>query len=157
MKKLIFLLIPLICVLLLASCDMTSIQDKMEQMSENLKDKIIDVAGPYIEKNTDTDTNTDEVLDNDTGDIPTDIPSDVPSDIPSDIPSDSDTPDIPDIPDVPVIPEKPEYVILEREKYPYKTFSGPEDYGKLTFEYPKTWSVYIAAAANKGGDFNGIK
>ena len=42
----------------------------------------------------------------------------------------------------------------EREKYPYKTFSGPEDYGQLTFEYPKTWSVYVAAAAEKGGDFN---
>lgn len=42
---------------------------------------------------------------------------------------------------------------LNREKYPYKTFSGPVDYGQLTFEYPKTWSVYIAAAANAGGDF----
>ena len=28
------------------------------------------------------------------------------------------------------------------------------DYGQLTFEYPKTWSVYVAAAVNKGGDFN---
>ena len=43
---------------------------------------------------------------------------------------------------------------LQREKYPYKTFSGPIDYGQLTFEYPKTWSVYVAAAATKGGDFN---
>ncbi|RYC75135.1 hypothetical protein G3RUM_00075 [Candidatus Nanosyncoccus alces] len=43
---------------------------------------------------------------------------------------------------------------LEREKYPYKTFSGPADYGQLTFEYPKTWSVYVAAAATNGGDFN---
>ena len=43
---------------------------------------------------------------------------------------------------------------LEREKYPFKTFSGPVDYGQLTFEYPKTWSVYISAAADKGGDFN---
>lgn len=44
---------------------------------------------------------------------------------------------------------------LEREKYPYKTFSGPADYGQLTFEYPKTWSVYVAAAAtNSDGDFN---
>lgn len=42
---------------------------------------------------------------------------------------------------------------LEREKYPYKTFSGPADYGELTFEYPKTWSVYVAADASKGGDF----
>ena len=42
----------------------------------------------------------------------------------------------------------------ETEKYPYKIFSGPADYGQLTFEYPKTWSVYVAAAAEKGGDFN---
>ncbi|MBQ6414320.1 hypothetical protein IJI28_01725 [Candidatus Saccharibacteria bacterium] len=49
---------------------------------------------------------------------------------------------------------KDEAEFLEREKYPYKTFSGPVDYGQLTFEYPKTWSVYIAAAATKGGDFN---
>lgn len=50
--------------------------------------------------------------------------------------------------------QKMEAEFLEREKYPYKVFSGPVDYGQLTFEYPKTWSVYIAAAANKGGDFN---
>ena len=42
---------------------------------------------------------------------------------------------------------------LEREKYPYKTFLGPEDYGQLSFEYPRTWSVYIAADAANGGDF----
>ena len=50
--------------------------------------------------------------------------------------------------------KKMEKEFLEREKYPYKVFSGPVDYGQLTFEYPKTWSVYVAAAANKGGDFN---
>lgn len=49
---------------------------------------------------------------------------------------------------------KMEAEFLEREKYPYKTFSGPVDYGQLTFEYPKTWSVYVAAAATSGGDFN---
>ena len=43
---------------------------------------------------------------------------------------------------------------LEREKYPFKVFKGPIDYGELTFEYPKTWSVYVAASADKGGDFN---
>lgn len=49
---------------------------------------------------------------------------------------------------------KDEAEFLEREKYPYKVFSGPIDYGELTFEYPKTWSVYVAAAATTGGDFN---
>ena len=48
---------------------------------------------------------------------------------------------------------KMEAEFLEREKYPYKTFSGPVDYGQLTFEYPKTWSVYVAESANSGGDF----
>lgn len=41
----------------------------------------------------------------------------------------------------------------EREKLPYKTFSGPVDYGQLTFNYPKTWSVYVAADAANGGDY----
>lgn len=49
---------------------------------------------------------------------------------------------------------KMEAEFLEREKYPYKVFAGPVDYGQLTFEYPKTWSVYVAAAATGGGDYN---
>ncbi len=40
-----------------------------------------------------------------------------------------------------------------REKNPYKPFAGPADYGALGFNYPKTWSVYIAADASNGGDF----
>ncbi len=50
--------------------------------------------------------------------------------------------------------QKMEAEFLEREKYPYKTFSGPADYGQLTFEYPRTWSLYIEKAATAGGDFN---
>lgn len=42
---------------------------------------------------------------------------------------------------------------VELEKYPYKTFVGPVDYGQLSFEYPKTWSVYVGADAISGGDF----
>ena len=41
----------------------------------------------------------------------------------------------------------------EREKDPYKDFAGPEDYGSLSFKYPRTWSVYIAADATNGGDY----
>ncbi|MBR2725295.1 hypothetical protein IKF28_00300 [Candidatus Saccharibacteria bacterium] len=48
---------------------------------------------------------------------------------------------------------KLEAEFLEREKDPYKTFSGPVDYGQLTFKYPKTWSVYVAEAATTGGDY----
>ena len=38
-------------------------------------------------------------------------------------------------------------------KNPYQTFAGPADYGQLSFQYPKTWSVYIEEDAAKGGDF----
>jgi hypothetical protein len=31
----------------------------------------------------------------------------------------------------------------EREKEPNRQFVGPEDYGRLAFDYPKTWSVYV--------------
>lgn len=32
----------------------------------------------------------------------------------------------------------------QREKEPNREFVGPDDYGRLTFSYPKTWSVYVA-------------
>ena len=41
----------------------------------------------------------------------------------------------------------------EWEKNPYQTFMGPADYGGLTFQYPKTWSVYVEKDATDGGDF----
>lgn len=41
-----------------------------------------------------------------------------------------------------------------REKYPYRTFAGPSDFGALTFEYPKTWSVYVPNDASKAQDFH---
>lgn len=40
----------------------------------------------------------------------------------------------------------------EQQKYPYKTFTGPADYGSLTFEFPKTWSAYVAKDASSGGN-----
>lgn len=40
----------------------------------------------------------------------------------------------------------------EREKEPNRDFAGPDDYGRLTFKYPKTWSVYVASDANADGD-----
>lgn len=32
---------------------------------------------------------------------------------------------------------------LAQEKQPNREFVGPDDYGRLTFSYPKTWSVYV--------------
>lgn len=37
-----------------------------------------------------------------------------------------------------------EKLFLEREKSPFVTFVGPDDLGRVTFNYPKTWSTYIA-------------
>lgn len=42
----------------------------------------------------------------------------------------------------------------EMIKYPYETFTGPADYGELSFEYPKTWSVYLPDPATMGGEFH---
>ena len=36
----------------------------------------------------------------------------------------------------------------EREKEPYRTFTGPEEYGSLSFKYPQTWSAYISHYAS---------
>ena len=41
----------------------------------------------------------------------------------------------------------------EEAKKDTRTFTGPTDYGQLSFDYPKSWSVYVASDASKGGDF----
>lgn len=38
----------------------------------------------------------------------------------------------------------------QREKEPNRQFVGPEDYGRVTFDYPKTWSVYVQNEAETG-------
>ena len=40
---------------------------------------------------------------------------------------------------------------LEKEKQPNRLFVGPDDYGRLTFNYPKTWSTHVSKDALKGG------
>jgi len=40
---------------------------------------------------------------------------------------------------------------LERDKEPNRTFVGPDDYGRVTFDYPKTWSVYVANDVEQSG------
>lgn len=42
---------------------------------------------------------------------------------------------------------------LVREKLPNKTFYGPDDYGRVSFQYPKTWSAYVDKDATTGGNF----
>lgn len=38
-----------------------------------------------------------------------------------------------------------------RDKEPNREFVGPDDYGRLTFNYPKTWSVYVNKDVSKSG------
>lgn len=49
--------------------------------------------------------------------------------------------------------DEDEAKFLEREKEPLQTFKGPDDYGRLTFNYPKTWSAYVDKDATTGGDY----
>lgn len=41
----------------------------------------------------------------------------------------------------------------ERDKQPYTKFTGPSDYCSLTFQYPKTWSVYESEQISNGSDY----
>ena len=49
--------------------------------------------------------------------------------------------------------EKDEEKFAEREKEPNREFAGPSDFGRLSFSYPKTWSVYVAEDGNDGGNY----
>ena len=46
--------------------------------------------------------------------------------------------------------EEDEGKFAEREKEPYDRFTGPDDLGRVEFDYPKTWSVYIAKPGGSG-------
>lgn len=41
----------------------------------------------------------------------------------------------------------------ERDKAPNRQFAGPEDYGSLAFDYPKTWSVYVEKDASSSSSY----
>ena len=49
--------------------------------------------------------------------------------------------------------DKDAAAFLQKEKQPNRQFVGPDDYGRLSFDYPKTWSVYVAKDALKGGSY----
>jgi hypothetical protein len=40
--------------------------------------------------------------------------------------------------------DKLEADFIERDKQPLKSFTGPSDYGTLSFKHPKTWSIYVS-------------
>jgi len=39
------------------------------------------------------------------------------------------------------------------QELPNTLFAGPEDYGRVAFKYPKTWSVFVAKDASTGGTY----
>jgi len=39
--------------------------------------------------------------------------------------------------------KKKDAIYAELEKNPFRTYKGPETYGTLTLQYPKTWSAYV--------------
>ncbi len=41
----------------------------------------------------------------------------------------------------------------ESLKVPNLVFYGPSDYGRVTFNYPKTWSTYVSKDGSSGGSF----
>lgn len=47
--------------------------------------------------------------------------------------------------------EQDEEKFAQREKEPLRQFVGPQDYGRVTFDYPKTWSVYEDTDISKSG------
>ncbi len=49
--------------------------------------------------------------------------------------------------------DKDSAAFLEKEKEPFRRFVGPEDYGRLQFTYPKTWSAYVAADTSNSNTF----
>jgi len=46
--------------------------------------------------------------------------------------------------------DEDEVKFAEREKEPNRQFVGPDDFGRLTFDYPKTWSVYVEKDGSSG-------
>jgi hypothetical protein len=43
----------------------------------------------------------------------------------------------------------------QEAKYPLATFTGPSTFGSVTFQYPKTWSGYVAEESNSQTPING--
>ena len=41
----------------------------------------------------------------------------------------------------------------EREKTPNREFTGPSDYGSISFQYPKTWNFYEHSDGSKNSDY----
>lgn len=52
--------------------------------------------------------------------------------------------------------EKDANAYAEAQKSPNALFAGPEDYGQLSFKYPKTWGVYEVSNASSGSTYKAV-
>lgn len=50
--------------------------------------------------------------------------------------------------------DKDAAAFLEKEKQPNRQFAGPDDYGRLAFDYPKTWSIYVDKDTSSSNTYN---
>ncbi|MDB5163183.1 MAG: hypothetical protein JWN28_791 [Candidatus Saccharibacteria bacterium] len=49
--------------------------------------------------------------------------------------------------------DKDAAAFLQKEKQPNRQFAGPDDYGRLSFDYPKTWSIYVDKDTSSGDTY----
>lgn len=49
--------------------------------------------------------------------------------------------------------DKLEAEFIQREKEPNSSFTGPGDYGTVSFKYPKTWNMYVENDGLSGGGY----
>jgi len=49
--------------------------------------------------------------------------------------------------------DKLEAEFLERDKAPNRNFTSPEDYGTVSFDYPKTWSLFVDKDGSSGSSY----
>ncbi|MBM3210254.1 hypothetical protein FJZ39_02855 [Candidatus Saccharibacteria bacterium] len=49
--------------------------------------------------------------------------------------------------------DESEAKFAEREKEPNDQFVGPDEYGRVTFRYPKTWSVFVESSGQDRNDY----
>lgn len=50
--------------------------------------------------------------------------------------------------------DKDQEIFDEKEKDPLTEFKGPSDLGRVTFSFPKTWSVYIDDDGSSSGEYS---
>ncbi len=58
------------------------------------------------------------------------------------------------------VARKQEWLVKDKQyaeaaKLPLKTYNGPEQYGSIVLQYPKTWSAYVVTGTNSDASLDG--